>query len=37
VPVRVETFADAGLMTNNMGLVVRIGDSEFQIQIVRSR
>lgn len=35
--LRVKTFEDAMLMTNNAGLVVRIGDAEFQITIVRSR
>ena len=35
---RVVTFADAGIMTNNAGLVVRMKDgSEFQITIVQSR
>lgn len=32
------SFADAGLMTNNEGLVFRTADgSEFQVTIVRSR
>jgi hypothetical protein len=31
------TFEDVGLMTQNRGLVVRVGDSEFQITVVRSR
>ncbi|MDT8900095.1 hypothetical protein [Anaeroselena agilis] len=32
------TFADAGVMTGNKGLVVRMDDgSEFQITIVKSR
>lgn len=35
--VRVHTFRDAGLLTMNNGLVVRVGDAEFQVQIVRSR
>lgn len=31
-------FRDAGVMTNNAGLVVRLSDgSEFQITVVRSR
>lgn len=36
--VRVSTFADAGVLTRNSGLVVRLrnGD-EFQITIVQSR
>ena len=34
----VSTFADAGVMTHNRGLVVRMADdSEFQITIVQSR
>jgi hypothetical protein len=35
--VRVESFERAGVMTNNRGLVVKIGDSEFQITIVQSK
>ena len=32
------TFDDAGLMTSNSGLVVRMADgSEYQITVVRSR
>lgn len=35
--VSVTTFADAGVMTYNRGLVLRLGDgSEFQITIVQS-
>ena len=34
---RVRTFADEGVLTSNKGLVVRIGDAEFQVTIVRSR
>jgi hypothetical protein len=34
---RTRTFGDAGVLTNNKGLVVRVGDAEFQITIVRSR
>lgn len=35
---RVETFAEAGVLTMNAGLVVTIDDgSQFQITIVRSR
>jgi hypothetical protein len=34
---RVRTFADAGVLTMNRGLVVRIGAAEFQVQVVRSR
>jgi hypothetical protein len=33
----VGTFQDVGLMTSNKGLVVRVGDSEFQVTVVRSR
>lgn len=31
------SFADACLLTHNKGLVLRVGDSEFQITVVRSR
>ena len=35
---RVQTFEEAGLLTNNRGLVVRTEDGqEFQITIVESR
>ncbi len=35
---RVSTYAEAGLLTSNRGLVVRMSDgSEFQVTIVRSR
>lgn len=34
---RIRTFREAGLLTGNKGLVVRIGDAEFQLTIVRSR
>jgi hypothetical protein len=37
VALNVCTFASAGLMTCNHGLVLRSGDMEFQITIVRSR
>lgn len=34
----VESFADAGIMTTNRGVVVRMRDgSEFQVTIVQSR
>jgi len=33
----IRTFADAGVLTNNKGLVVRFGTIEHQITIVRSR
>lgn len=31
------TFSGSGLLTRNAGLIVRVGDSEFQITIVKSR
>ena len=31
------TFADVGMLTQNAGVVLRIGDQEFQISLVRSR
>lgn len=34
---RTRTFGEAGVLTGNKGLVVRIGDAEFQVTIVRSR
>jgi len=34
---RTHTFGEAGVLTNNKGLVVRVGDAEFQVTIVRSR
>lgn len=35
--VRVCTFAEAGLLTSNVGLVVRVGGQEFQLTVVRSQ
>jgi hypothetical protein len=35
--VRVQTFEQAGVLSTNHGLVVQVGDQEFQITIVRSR
>lgn len=35
--VSVSSFSDSGVMTMNEGLVVRVGDAEFQVTIVRSR
>lgn len=35
--VRVTTFEEEGVLTRNKGLVVRIGEAEFQVSIVRSR
>lgn len=32
----IETFERAGLRTDNHGLVVRIGDAEFQVTIIRT-
>ena len=37
VRARVSTFTDAGLLTSNADVVLRIGDAEYQITIVRSR
>ncbi|MBN1656515.1 MAG: hypothetical protein JXA30_22280 [Deltaproteobacteria bacterium] len=34
---QINTFAETGVLTRNHGLVVRIGESEYQITIVRSR
>jgi hypothetical protein len=34
---RINTFAETGVLTRNHGLVVRIGESEYQITIVQSR
>jgi len=34
---RTRTFGEAGVLTNNKGLVVRVGDAEFQVTIARSR
>lgn len=31
------TFAEAGLLTHNDGVVIRVGDVEFQLTIVRSK
>lgn len=33
----IRTFAEAGLLTMNRGVVVRMGGVEFQLTIVRSR
>ena len=35
--MRISTYEQAGLLTRNHGLVVQIGDGEYQLQIVRSR
>jgi hypothetical protein len=34
---RIATFAEAGVLTRNRGLVVRLGAVEFQIAVERSR
>jgi len=34
--VEVRTFADAMVMTNNKGLVVRTKDTEFQLEVTSS-
>jgi hypothetical protein len=34
--IDVRTFADAGVMSLNAGLVIRIGAREFQLTVVRS-
>jgi hypothetical protein len=35
--LRIRTFEEAGVLTRNRGLVLRIDDAEFQVQVVRSR
>ena len=36
--IRVENFADAGILTHDAGFVLRFkGDREFQVTLVRSR
>lgn len=35
--LKVRTYRQAGLLTNDRGLVVRIDNAEFQVTIVRSR
>lgn len=35
--VRVSTFEQAGILTTNQGLVVRVGESEFQVTVVQVR
>lgn len=34
---RVDSFGEAGVLSSNTGLVVRVGNHEFQVTIVRSR
>lgn len=35
--MRFHSFEDEGLLTNNRGVVIRVGNSEFQLTIVQSR
>ncbi len=35
--LRIKTFEDAGVLTSNKGLVVRIDDAEFEVTVVQSR
>ena len=35
--VQFETFEDAGVLTNDHGIVLRVGHNEFQITIIKSR
>ena len=34
--LRIRTFEDAGVLTSNKGLVVKIGRAEFQVEVLRS-
>ena len=34
---RIATFAEAGVLSGNRGLVVRLGAFEFQVSVVKSR
>jgi len=36
-PLFSNTFEEACLMTNNHGLVITVGDHEFQVTVVQSR
>jgi hypothetical protein len=36
-PVQVRTFAGAVVMSTNNGVVLRVGNEEFQVTIVQSR
>lgn len=36
-PTSIATYEEAGVLTRNRGLVVAIGESEFQVTIVRRR
>ncbi len=35
--VEIRTFREAGVLTNDDGLVLRVGNREFQITIIRSK
>lgn len=35
--VDVKTYADAGVLTTDAGLVLTVGDAEWQVTVVRSR
>jgi hypothetical protein len=35
--IRVESFEDAGLLSSEPGIVLRFKDSEYQLNIIRSR
>ena len=35
--VRARSFEDEGVLTTDRGLVVKVGDTEYQLTIVRSR
>jgi len=37
VDMDVKTFKEVGLLTQNQGILVRFGDVEFQVQVVRSK
>lgn len=34
---QIQSFSDAGVLTNDAGLVLKIGNQEFQITIIRSK
>jgi hypothetical protein len=35
--VEVSSFSDVGMLTNNEGLVISVGGSQFQVTIVQSK
>lgn len=37
VEINTRTFADSGLMTRSEGLIVRVGEHEYQVTIVQTR